>query len=105
MTLKFNIKGRLPVSVADVKMTDESGAALELEAPQAAAFDIGEMNGVPYKTSLWIVKTHGWHIKARATYPQQDVTAEFVASVMFAFEHAFVYQKNESEPFIPGGEV
>lgn len=102
--LRFPVKGRLPVAVADVTAKDGTRSD-ELERPEAGSFDIGEVGGVAYKTSLWIVKTEGWHVKVRATYAQQDVTSEIVSAVMFALAHIDVRAKNIEEPVAAGGEV
>jgi hypothetical protein len=103
--MRFPVKAAMPVAVATPDEFDGRALPADLEEPVAAGFDIGEANGVPYKTSLWLVKTHGWHVKARATYAQQDVTTEIISAVMFTVSHLKVRTKNASEPITAGGEV
>lgn len=102
---RFSVKSNLSVSVVTLKSHGDSALFAGLESPRAAAFDIGEMSRVSYKTAVWLVKTYGWHVKARATYPQQDQTSEIVSAVMFALSHLNVRAKNMEEPVTPGSEV
>lgn len=102
---RFKVKGELPIGLATLNAKDDSALYKDLEAPTAADFDIGEAIGVPQKTAVWLVKTYGWHVKARATYPQGDQTAEVVSAIMFAFSHLEVRAKNMTDPVSAGGEV
>jgi hypothetical protein len=103
--LRFDVKRSLPVAIAMLSSEGDSPLFKDLEKPSAAAFDIGETSGTPYKAALWLVKTHGWHVKARATYPQEDLTSEIISSIMFAFSHLQVRAKNMADPVTAGGEV
>ena len=76
-----------------------------LEPQIAGGFDIGDIDNVRYKTSLWLAKTHGWHVKVRATYPKDDATTEILSAIDFAFAHLAVRKKNMSEPIYGGAEV
>lgn len=102
---RFPVKGAMPVQMAT--LADETGnpAIDGLEESKATSFDIGDVAGTPYKTSLWLVKTHGWHVKARATYPQADATSELVAAIMHAISHVKVRSKNLTDPTPTGAEV
>ncbi|MEL7486333.1 MAG: hypothetical protein AAGJ87_03835, partial [Pseudomonadota bacterium] len=60
---------------------------------------------VPFRTSLWLVKTEGWHVKARASYPNDDQASEIVASIVFAFAHVQVRAKNLKNPISRGADV
>lgn len=102
---RFNVKGVMPAPVITMEAEGDNSLFKDLETPQAAGFDIGEVSGAPYKTSLWLVKTYGWHVKARATYPQSDQTSEIVSAIMFAFSHLSVRAKNIDDPVARGGEV
>ncbi len=76
-----------------------------LEEPLAGGFEIGAVNGIPYRTSLWIVKTHGWHVKLRATYASADQSSELLSAIHFMASHLAVRAKNLAEPTAPGAEV
>jgi len=76
-----------------------------MEEPVAGGFDIGEVNGVRYKTSLWLVKTEGWHVKARATYPMDDETSELIAAILFASSHIDIRKKNLETPMVAAAEI
>lgn len=102
---RFDVKGLLSVPVIQFEADGPSPLFDGLETPLAAGFDIGEVNGTPYKTSLWIVKTYGWHVKVRGTYPQGDQTSEIVSAISFAFSHLGVRAKNMEDPVTEGGEV
>ncbi len=101
----FSIRGELPVAVIEVE--GESGDTLEpkLPVPLSGAFDVGDINGVPFKTAIWLAKTHGWHVKTRATYAQSDVTAEIAAAVLFGANYLNIDFKNRGDPTQPGPEV
>lgn len=105
MRQTFMLKGVLRVVTVEIENKDAGTSTADLEAPIAGAFDIGDVNGEPYKTSLWIAKTRGWHVKARATYAQADATSELVAAVMFAANYLNVDMKNRSDPTAKGPEV
>lgn len=105
MRQTFTLKGVLPVVSVEIEDKDAGTTTADLEAPIAGAFDIGDINGAPYKTSLWIAKTHGWHVKTRATYAQADVTSELVAAVIFAANYLNVDMKNKTNPTTTGPEV
>jgi len=102
---RFTIKSQLSVPVIVIDGDKSDPLFADLEEPAAAGFDVGEINGAPYKTSVWVVKTQGWHVKARATYPQGDETSEVVAAISFAFSHLNVRAKNLAHPVTAGGEV
>ncbi|GJL91601.1 hypothetical protein [Hyphococcus sp.] len=76
-----------------------------MEEPLAGGFDIGMVNGVPYRTSLWLVKTHGWHVKLRAMYPSADQSTELLSAIHFMASHLAVRAKNLAEPIVPGVDV
>ncbi len=105
----YTVEESLPVSVARLGPADDSDADAELytglEEPIAGGFSVGNVNGAPYKTSFWVVKTHDWHVKVRATYPKDDVLSELVASLYFSMSHLAVRAKNLSAPTAPGVEV
>jgi hypothetical protein len=105
MRQSFTLKGVLPVVTVEIEDKGAGTSTADLEAPIAGAFDIGDINGAPYKTALWIAKTQGWHVKARATYAQADATTELVAAVMFAANYLNVDMKNKSNPTTKGPEV
>ncbi len=105
MRQSFTLKTVLPVVSVEIEDKDAGASTAGLEAPIAGAFDIGDINGVPYKTSVWIAKTHGWHVKTRATYAQADATTELVAAVMFAANYLNVDMKNKVRPTTRGPDV
>lgn len=105
MRQTFTLKGVLPVVSVEIEDKDAGTTTAALDAPIAGGFDIGDINGAPYKTALWIAKTHGWHVKARATYAQADVTSELVAAVIFAANYLNVDIKNKHNPTAKGPEV
>lgn len=105
MRRSFTLKGVLPVIVVEIEDKDASTTSADLEAPIAGAFDIGEVAGAPYKTAIWIAKTHGWHVKTRATYAQDDATTELVAAVMFAANYLNIDMKAKNDPAASGPEV
>lgn len=100
----FTILGALPVAVVEVESKNAAPGA-KLPAAVSGAFDVGEVNGVPYKTAIWLAKTHGWHVKARATYAQSDFTTEIVAAVIFGVNYVNVDMKNRDDPTTSGPEV
>lgn len=101
----FAIKKVLPVTVAEISRKGENGEDIKLPAPIAGGFDVGEINGVHYKTSIWLVKTHGWHVKARATYAQSDIAAETAAALLFALNYSRIDVKNRNDPTVEGADV
>lgn len=101
----FTIKGALPVTIAELSRKNENGDEVALPAPAAGGFDVGEINGVPYKTSIWIAKVHGWHVKTRATYAQSDVIAEVAAALLFALNYSRIDMKNQADPTAAGADV
>lgn len=101
----FNVKGDLPVAVVEISRKEEDGTTHRYPAPLAAGFDVGEINGVPYKTSLWLAETHGWHVKARATYARSDIQAEIAASLMFGISYLTIDIKNRENPTAAGADV
>ncbi|MFN3959875.1 MAG: hypothetical protein ACK4NP_08185 [Parvularculaceae bacterium] len=105
MRQSFTLKGVLPVIQVEIEDKDAGTSTADLEAPIAGAFDIGEIAGAPYKTALWIAKTHGWHVKARATYAQSDATTELVAAVIFAVNYLNVDMKQKTAPAATSPEV
>lgn len=106
---RFNVSEQLPVPIVTLDAREGNEEISELiegmEEPIAGGFAIGELNGVPYKTSLWVAKTFDWHVKVRATYPIEDITSEVVAAVYFSAAHLGVRAKNLAEPTAPGAEV
>jgi len=101
----FTIKKVLPVTVAEVSRKTADGEEVMLPSPVAAGFDVGDINGVPYKTSLWLAKTHGWHVKSRATYPQEDISVEVIAALLFAVNYSLIDTKNQANPTADGDDV
>lgn len=101
----FTIKGTLPVTIVAIESRDKSLTTAALPAALSGAFDVGEFNGAPYKTAIWLAKTHGWHVKARATYAQTDFNSEIVAAVMFGVNYINVEMKNRNNPTANGPEV
>lgn len=105
MRQTFKLMTVLPVVSVEIEDKDAETSTADLEAPIAGAFDIGDINGEPYKTALWIAKTRGWHVKTRATYAQADVTSELVAAVIFAANYLNIDLKNKTDPTAAGPEV
>ena len=101
----YNIGEVLSVLMVEMK-GDGNNPLLDGMEPQiAGGFDIGDMNGVRYKTSLWLATTYGWHVKVRATYPKDDASTEILSAINFAFSHLAVRLKNMNEPVSGGAEV
>lgn len=100
----FTVKGELPVTVVAVEAKDRR-ATDGLPEALSGAFDVGEINGVPYKTAIWIAKTHGWHVKTRATYAQADFMSELTAAILFGVNYVNVDMKNRIDPTGSGPEV
>ncbi len=103
------VTAQVSLPVVELKTEDADGALGELisgmEEPVAGGFEIGAVNGVPYRTSLWLVKTHGWHVKLRATYAASDQSAELLSAIQFLASHLAVRAKNMAEPIAPGVDV
>lgn len=100
----FSIKGTLPIISIEMESKDE-GANGERKPALSGAFDVGEFNGVPYKTAIWLAETHGWHVKTRATYAQSDFASEMTAAVLFSVNYLNVDIKNRAQPTTNGAEV
>jgi len=105
MRKSFVLKGVLPVIEVEIEDKEAGTTTADLEAPIAGAFDIGEIGGAPYKAALWIAKTHGWHVKTRATYAQSDATTELVSAVIFAVNYLNIDMKQKADPAARGPEV
>ena len=101
----LTIKGTWPVTVVEIESQDKSLTTAALPAALSGAFDVGEFNGAPYKTAIWLAKTHGWHVKARATYAQTDFNSEVAAAVVFGVNYINVEMKNRNNPTTNGPEV
>ena len=101
----FDVRGELPVTLIEVDSRTKTVSTDPLPAALSGAFDVGEINGVPYKTAIWLAKTHGWHVKARATYAQSDFASEIVAAVLFGVNYVNIDMKNRKEPTGAGPEV
>ncbi len=54
------------------------------------------------KSSLWLVKENGWHVKARATHALDENLTEFFSTLLFTLTHINVYEKDNAAPI---GEV
>jgi hypothetical protein len=101
----FDIKRTLPISQVTL-LNEVTTPNAEPVAPTiAGAFDVGVINGTPYKTALWLGKAYGWHVKARATYAQSDVSSEIVAVLLFSINYMNAHQKNAVNPTTSGPEV
>lgn len=86
--------------------TSEFGALVAgMETPLAGGFEIGEVTGVNYRTSLWMVKTHGWHVKLQSSYASTDEITEFLSAVHFMASHLSVRAKNMADPISSGTDV
>jgi len=101
----FRIMGILPVITVEIKQEGEADPNEDLPPTLSGAFDVGEVNGVPYKTAIWLGKTHGWHVKTRATFPQSDLISEITAAVLFRTNFLNVDKKNRANPTADGAEV
>ncbi|WP_375205915.1 hypothetical protein [Hyphococcus sp.] len=105
----YAVESQVTLPVVDLQAEDADAdmAALinGIEEPLAGGFEIGAVNGVPYRTSLWIVKTHGWHVKLRATYASADQSSELLSAIHFMASHLSVRAKNLAEPITAGAEV
>lgn len=105
MRQNFDIKGTLPIISIEVESKDTATSGEKLKAALSGAFDVGEINGVPYKTAIWLAETHGWHVKTRATYAQSDFTSEMTAAVLFSVNYLNIDMKNRAAPTTNGPEV
>lgn len=102
---RFDVQSTVAVPLAKMKSNEPDPVYEGLEQQMAAGFNIGPVDGVPYRTSLWLAKTHGWHVKTRATYPVDDPMTELVAAITFSFAHVKVRTKNMTDPIGQSGEV
>ena len=105
----YPVQSQVTLPVVEVSAGDVDPAIAEIlegiEEPLAGGFEIGAINGTAYRTSLWIVKTHGWHVKLRATYGSDDQESELLSAIHFMTSHLAVRAKNIAEPTMPGAEV
>jgi hypothetical protein len=105
----YTVTGQVQMPVVELKTDQESGALYDLvngmEEPVAGGFEIGAVNGAPYRTALWLVKTHGWHVKLRASYASADQSSELLSAIHFMATHLAVRAKNMAEPIVPGVDV
>lgn len=101
----FNVKRTLSVTVVEITHKNEDGTSSRYPAPLAAGFDIGEINGVPYKTAVWLAETHGWHVKTRATYARGDIQTEIAAAILFGANYVNIDMKNRADPTAAGAEA
>lgn len=105
----YPVQSQVTLPVVEVIETDADPAIAEIlegiEEPLAGGFEIGDINGAPYRTSLWVVKTHGWHVKLRATYASADQASELLSAIHFMSSHLAVRAKNIAEPMTSGAEV
>jgi hypothetical protein len=105
MRQNFDIKSALPVISIEIETKDQEASGEKLPPALSGAFDVGAINGVPYKTAIWLAQTHGWHVKTRATYAQSDFTSEMTAAVLFSVNYLNVDMKNRTDPTVNGPEV
>lgn len=101
----FTVKGEIPVVIVDIERKGQAVSTDPLPAALSGGFDIGEVNGRPYKTAIWLAKTRGWHVKARATYAQSDLTAEVVAAMLFGVNYLNVDARTKGDPSGAGPDV
>jgi len=101
----FRIMGVLPVITVTIKQEGKTDANKVLPPTLSGAYDVGEVNGVPYKTAIWLGKTHGWHVKTRATFPQSDLISEITAAILFQTNFLNVDKKNRDNPTAAGADV
>ncbi len=103
------VTAQVEVPVVVLKSDEQSSPLDELingmEQPVAGGFEIGSINGVPYRTSLWLVKTHGWHVKVRAAYPSHDQSTELLSAIQFMASQLSVRAKNLSAPTASDADV
>lgn len=87
----FKITQSLPVTVAVTEGYDPELMGM----PTAVGYEATVPNNLQkLKTSLWLVKTGNWHVKARATHYLQDGTTEIIAALLFSEAHKQVYDQN-----------
>ena len=105
----YSVESQVSLPIIEVKADEMDPELAELvnglEEPLAGGFEIGAVNGVSYRTSLWLVKTHGWHVKLRATYASADQSSELLSAIHFLASHLAVRAKNLAQPITPGAEV
>lgn len=105
----YQVTQAVELPIVMLKSEEDAGDLADLingmEETLAGGFEIGEKNGIPYRTSLWLVKTHGWHVKLRATYPSADEPTELLSAIHFMASHLAVRAKNMAEPIVPGVEI
>lgn len=105
----YTITGETTLPVVELTAEDPTSEFGQLvsgmETPLAGGFEIGDRKGVSYRTSLWLVKTEGWHVKLRSTYPSADEVTEFLSAVHFMASHLAVRAKNLAEPMTTGTDV
>lgn len=88
---RFETTALLPVPHVSLKSED----GVSLESPVAVGYGIKiPGSDVKMKSSLWLVKTGDWHVKARATHRQDDTITEIMAALMFAQAHIQVRARN-----------
>ncbi len=85
---RFSLKSEATVAVVTLKSDETRKSSIEGKT-RAAAFITHPLEGVTFKTALWLNKTDDWHVKARATYPvavgdaePQFSIVELVAAIM-----------------------
>ncbi len=105
----YPVESQVTLPVVEITASDVDPAIGEIlegiEEPLAGGFEIGSVNGTAYRTSLWLVKTHGWHVKLRATYGSADQASELLSAIHFMTSHLAVRAKNIAEPIMAGSEV
>ena len=79
---RMNIKSGASIIQPTVEMDKNEQTTIEGETRSVAYLIEAGANKVELKTALWLNKTSGWHIKARATYHPADILTELLASVL-----------------------
>jgi hypothetical protein len=83
-SIRQRFKSTKPVSVPIIAITDKQNNPIGDEPIIAGGFEVGDINGKPYKTGLWLARSGDWHFKMRATYPAKDSATEISAAISFA---------------------
>ena len=79
----FNIQSETDVILPTLSASDGSAINATLGDHHAGGFLVGKINGIEYKTALWLTVSNDWHVKVRATYPKENVGTEFLGAVTF----------------------
>ena len=83
----FKVQSEVDVLLPSIGLGSGHNTADALGDHHAGGYLINDINGIPYKTALWLTVSNNWHVKVRATYPKDNFASEFMGAIGFVISN------------------